>query len=139
MTRSLAAYSSVVRFDAQGKVWYSVDPLNILPGIAEARGDFDGASATYEALLERCDAGQRVMCCSFSCVLPRCQEGKATTPQPTTCMTRRSRCAGKRSKLPTSQPRNQARPRSWLGGEADQVGADLPEPRCGGGVVSSLV
>ena len=59
MTRSLAAYSSVVRFDAQGEVWYSVDPLNILPGIAEARGDLDGASATYEALLERCEAGQR--------------------------------------------------------------------------------
>ncbi|HEX4049467.1 MAG TPA: BTAD domain-containing putative transcriptional regulator [Steroidobacteraceae bacterium] len=54
-----AAYSSVVRFDAQGEVWYSVDPLNILPGIAEARGDLDGASATYEALLERCEAGQR--------------------------------------------------------------------------------
>jgi hypothetical protein len=55
----LAAYSSVVRFDVQGEVWYSVDPLNILPGIAEARGDLDGASATYEALLERCEAGQR--------------------------------------------------------------------------------
>jgi hypothetical protein len=47
-----AAYSSVVRFDAQGDVWYSVDQLNILRGIAEARGDLDGALATYEALLE---------------------------------------------------------------------------------------
>ena len=38
----------------------SVDPLNILAGIAAARGDLDGASAAYEALLERCRAaGQR--------------------------------------------------------------------------------
>ena len=37
-----------------------VDPLSILAGIAEARGDLDGASAAYEALLERCRAaGQR--------------------------------------------------------------------------------
>ena len=50
-----AAYSSVVRPDAHGEVWYSVDPLNILPGIAEARGYLDGASATYETLRERCD------------------------------------------------------------------------------------
>ena len=55
-----AAHSSVERFDAQAEVWLPVDPLNILPGIAEARGDLDGASATYEALLERCRAaGQR--------------------------------------------------------------------------------
>ncbi len=55
-----AAHSSAERFDAQGEVWYSVDPLNILAGIAEARGDLDGASATYEALLERCrEPGQR--------------------------------------------------------------------------------
>ena len=55
-----AAHSSVERFGRQGEVWLSVDPLNILAGIAEARGDLDGASATYEALLERCRAaGQR--------------------------------------------------------------------------------
>ena len=55
-----AARSSVERFDAQGEVWFSVDPLNILAGIAAARGDLDGASAAYEALLERCRAaGQR--------------------------------------------------------------------------------
>ena len=55
-----AAHSSVERFDAQGEVWLSVDPLNILAGIAAARGDLDGASAAYEALLERCRAaGQR--------------------------------------------------------------------------------
>ncbi len=55
-----AARSSVKRFDAQGEVWYTVDPLSILAGIADSRGDLDGASATYEALLERCRAaGQR--------------------------------------------------------------------------------
>ena len=51
-----AARSSAERFDTQGEVWLSVDPLNILAGIAAARGDLDGASATYEALLERCRA-----------------------------------------------------------------------------------
>ena len=55
-----AAQSSVERFDTQGDVWLSVDPLNILAGIAAARGDLDGASVAYEALLERCRAaGQR--------------------------------------------------------------------------------
>ena len=55
-----AAQSSAERFDAQGEVWLSVDPLNILAGIAAARGDLDGASAAYEALLERSRAaGQR--------------------------------------------------------------------------------
>jgi predicted ATPase/DNA-binding SARP family transcriptional activator len=55
-----AAHASVERFNAEGEVWLSVGPLNILAGIAEARGDLDGASATYEALLERCRAaGQR--------------------------------------------------------------------------------
>jgi tetratricopeptide (TPR) repeat protein len=55
-----AARASVERFNAEGEVWSSVGPLNILAGIAESRGDLDGASATYEALLERCRAaGQR--------------------------------------------------------------------------------
>ena len=55
-----AARSSVERFDAQGEVWFSVGSLNILAGIAAARGDLDSASAAYEALLERCRAaGQR--------------------------------------------------------------------------------
>ena len=51
-----AARASVERFNAEGEVWLSVDPLNILAGIAEARGDLEGASATHEALLERCRA-----------------------------------------------------------------------------------
>ena len=55
-----AARSSVERFDTQGEVWLPVDSLSILALIAEARGDLDGASATYGALLERCRAaGQR--------------------------------------------------------------------------------
>ena len=55
-----AARSSVERFDAEGEAWSSVGPLSMLAGIAAARGDFIGASATYEALLERCRAaGQR--------------------------------------------------------------------------------
>ena len=55
-----AAHSSVERFDAQGEVWLPVDSLSILALIAEARCDLDGASAAYEALLERCRAaGQR--------------------------------------------------------------------------------
>ena len=55
-----AARSSVERFGTQGEVWLPVDSLSILALIAEARGDLDGASATYEAILERCRAaGQR--------------------------------------------------------------------------------
>ena len=55
-----AAHSSVERFDAQREVWLPVDSLSILALIAEAQGDLDGASAAYEALLERCRAaGQR--------------------------------------------------------------------------------
>ncbi len=56
-----AARSSVKRFDAEGEVFLVVSPLNALAGIAEARGDLDGASVAYEALLERCRAtGQRL-------------------------------------------------------------------------------
>ena len=55
-----AARSGAGRFDAQGEVWFSVGSLSILAGIAAARGDLDGASAAYGALLERCRAaGQR--------------------------------------------------------------------------------
>ncbi|MGH3204957.1 MAG: ATP-binding protein, partial [Streptosporangiaceae bacterium] len=55
-----AARSSVERFDAQAEVWLPVDSLSILALIAEAQGDLDGASAAYEAILERCRAiGQR--------------------------------------------------------------------------------
>ncbi len=60
LTQSPPPAASVERFNAEGEVWSSVGPLNILAGIAESRGDLDGASATYEALLERCRAaGQR--------------------------------------------------------------------------------
>ena len=54
------ARSSIERFDALGDVWSSVGPLNMLAGIAAARGDLDDAATTYETLLERSRcAGQR--------------------------------------------------------------------------------
>ncbi len=56
-----AARLSVEGFDAQGEVWLVVSPLSTLAGIAEARGDRDGALAAYESLLERCrSAEQRI-------------------------------------------------------------------------------
>jgi hypothetical protein len=56
-----AARSSVEGFDALGEVWLVFSPLSTLAGIAEARGDRDGASAAYESLVERCrSAGQRI-------------------------------------------------------------------------------
>jgi predicted ATPase len=55
-----AARSCIKRFAAEGEIWLSVEPLNILAGVAEARGDLDGAATTYESVLERSRiAGQR--------------------------------------------------------------------------------
>ena len=55
-----AARSSAECFRARGDVWASLGPLSMLGGIAATRGDLEGASATYEALLERSrGAGQR--------------------------------------------------------------------------------
>ncbi len=51
-----AALSSIERFDAAGEVLLVVNALNALAGIAAAKGDFEGASVAYEALLERCRA-----------------------------------------------------------------------------------
>jgi predicted ATPase len=61
-----AARSCVERFDAQGEVWMSVGSLNILAGIAAARGDLDGASAAYEALLKRSRATEQLHFVLFS-------------------------------------------------------------------------
>jgi predicted ATPase len=61
-----AARSCVERFDAQGEVWLSVGSLNILAGIAAARGDLDGAAAAYEALLERARATEQLHFVLFS-------------------------------------------------------------------------
>jgi predicted ATPase/DNA-binding SARP family transcriptional activator len=56
-----AARSSAEGFDAVGEVWLVFSPLSTLAGIAEARGDRDGASAAYESLVERCrSGGQRI-------------------------------------------------------------------------------
>jgi predicted ATPase/DNA-binding SARP family transcriptional activator len=51
-----SARSSVRRFDAIGEVLLVVSPLNALAGVAAAKGDLEGASAAYEALLVRCRA-----------------------------------------------------------------------------------
>jgi predicted ATPase/DNA-binding SARP family transcriptional activator len=51
-----AALSSIKRFDAAGEVLLVVNALNALAGVAAAKGDFEGASVAYEALLERCRA-----------------------------------------------------------------------------------
>ena len=52
-----AARSSAECFGARGDVWASLGPLSMLGGIAAARGDLEGASANYEALLERSRCG----------------------------------------------------------------------------------
>jgi predicted ATPase/DNA-binding SARP family transcriptional activator len=51
-----AALSSIERFDAAGEVLLVVNALNALAGVAAAKGDYEGASVAYEALLERCRA-----------------------------------------------------------------------------------
>ncbi len=51
-----AARSSIQRFDAVGEVLLVVNSLNALAGIIAAKGDIEGASVTYEVLLERCRA-----------------------------------------------------------------------------------
>ena len=97
-----AARSAAERFDAQGEVWMSVGPLHILAGIAAARGDLDGASAAYEALLERCRAaGQRnfVMFSLSRLAALRARQGDDAAAA-TACMRRRSPAASTRRTLP---------------------------------------
>jgi predicted ATPase/DNA-binding SARP family transcriptional activator len=54
----VAARSSIRRLDAAGEVLLVVNSLNALAGITAAKGDLEGASAAYEALLERCRASE---------------------------------------------------------------------------------
>ena len=63
-----AARSSLKRFDAEGEVFLVVSPLNALAGIAEARGDLEGAAVAYEALLERCRATEQRLYVPFGLV-----------------------------------------------------------------------
>src|SRR5262249_985614 len=56
-----AARSALERFGALEEPFQVGDPLWVLAGIEEARGDIDGAAATQERLLERClEAGLRI-------------------------------------------------------------------------------
>ena len=43
--------ASVERFQEAGDEWWVVEPLGILAGIVEDRGDLDGAAAAYEAVV----------------------------------------------------------------------------------------
>jgi tetratricopeptide (TPR) repeat protein len=49
----VAARHSAECFEAVADEWWIVEPLGILAGIAEYRGDLDGAAAAYEAVVER--------------------------------------------------------------------------------------
>jgi tetratricopeptide (TPR) repeat protein len=63
-----AARYSFERFDAIGEVMFSIDSSNMLAGIAEGRGDLDGAAAIHEATLERCRAAGRRSYVAFGLV-----------------------------------------------------------------------
>ena len=75
-----AALSSIERFDAAGEVLLVVNALNVLAGVAAAKGDYEGASVAYEALLERCRAtGQHpyLPFCLVSLAGVRARQGEA--------------------------------------------------------------
>ena len=77
-----AALSSIGRFDAAGEVLLVVNALNALAGVAAAKGDFEAASVTYEALLERCRATEQhpyLPFCLVSLAGVRARQGDATT------------------------------------------------------------
>ncbi len=76
-----AALSSIGRFDAAGEVLLVVNALNALAGVAAAKGDFEGASVAYEALLERCRATEQhpyLPFCLVSLAGVRARQGDAT-------------------------------------------------------------
>jgi predicted ATPase/DNA-binding SARP family transcriptional activator len=75
-----AALSSIERFDAAGEVLLVVNALNALAGVAAAKGDLQGASVAYEALLERCrTTGQHpyLPFCLVSLATVRARQGDA--------------------------------------------------------------
>ena len=55
-----SARASVEAFGALGEQFLVFDSLGMLAGVAEARGDLEGAVATYEELLERARQGDLV-------------------------------------------------------------------------------
>ena len=76
-----AALSSIQHFDTAGEVFLVVNALNALAGVAAAKGDFDGASEAYEALLERCRATEHhpyLPFCLVSLAGVRARQGHAT-------------------------------------------------------------
>ncbi len=48
-----SARASVAGFESIGEQFLVFDSLGMLAGVAEARGDLEGAATTYEQLLER--------------------------------------------------------------------------------------
>jgi tetratricopeptide (TPR) repeat protein len=52
----LAARDSARRFGDVDDEWWIIEPLGILAGIAEDRGDLDGAADAYEEVVESCRA-----------------------------------------------------------------------------------
>ena len=98
-----AARSSVKRFDAEGEVLLVVSPLNSLAGIAAARGDLGAASVGLRSApgaMPRYRAAPLTSRSAFS-LSPGYGPGKATTPSPTACTTRRSHAASTRGCPPT--------------------------------------
>jgi tetratricopeptide (TPR) repeat protein len=76
-----AALSSIQHFDTAGEVFLIVNALNALAGVAAAKGDFDGASEAYEALLERCRETEHhpyLPFCLVSLAGVRARQGDAT-------------------------------------------------------------
>jgi predicted ATPase/DNA-binding SARP family transcriptional activator len=75
-----AALSSIERFDAAGESVLVVNALNALAGVAAAKGDLQGASIAYEALLERCRATEQhpyLPFCLVSLATVRARQGDA--------------------------------------------------------------
>jgi predicted ATPase/DNA-binding SARP family transcriptional activator len=75
-----AARSSIERFDAAGEDLLVVNALNALAGVAAAKGDLQGASVAYEALLERCRATKQhpyLPFCLVSLATVRARQGAA--------------------------------------------------------------
>jgi hypothetical protein len=118
-----AARSSIERFDAAGEVLLVVNSLNALAGIIAAKGDIEGASVAYEALLGTVP-GHRAA--PLPALLPSslslsCGPDKVTTPPPTISTKRRSGALSTRGCQPTpwsAKPPSPVASVTWPGREA---------------------